>query len=90
MPSHHPFRWRAGDLYVKTQSISKTHVGRYTAFAVTQRDTFAHLPGVLYSFTLFAMDGDDAFIVESTTPTAAKPNLAAIVARLIARVSALH
>ncbi|HZR49278.1 MAG TPA: hypothetical protein VFB06_07160 [Streptosporangiaceae bacterium] len=77
-------------MYVKTQSIAKTHVGRYTAFAVTQQDTFAHLPGSLYTFTLFAMAGDDAFILEANTPTAAKPNLTALAARLISRVSALH
>lgn len=77
-------------IYVKTRSIARTRVGRSSAFAVAQVDTFANGPLPLYSYTLFALDGDDVFILEATTASAAKPNMTAIVARLISRVAALR
>lgn len=77
-------------MHVKTRSIARTRVGRSTAFVVTQVSTFTDDSVPLYTYTLFALDGDDAFILEASTPSATEPDLTAIVARLISRVVALR
>lgn len=80
-------------LFVKLRSESKTRVKGLSAFQVTQTETFSDVTGVtLYSFTLFVVDGDDAFIVDATLPAAGpprSPSETSVITRLISRVSAL-